>query len=195
MDDVRRAARAAGWSEVPTRAGADPHAVLRPVDNVAAPPRSLSAIYGLAAQPLHTDGAHLQLPPDVVVVCADTSNLTPTMLWSSKGGELHRLGLSGPIDNGIFLVSNGRDSFLSPARSRRFIRYDPGCMTPCDQRARQVVEAFEKLADEAAQHNWDSSSLVLVVDNRSTLHARAEVQGSQQSRIVHRVAFYLKNAI
>jgi hypothetical protein len=39
----------------------------------------------------------------------------------------------------MFLVRNGRDSFYAPALSRDLrYRYDPGCMTPFDARAREV---------------------------------------------------------
>ena len=60
--------RPSGWAEVRPSPGDAPVSVLRPAEASAAHPRSLSAPYGLGQQPLHTDGAHLPDPPDIVVL-------------------------------------------------------------------------------------------------------------------------------
>jgi hypothetical protein len=88
----------------------------------------------------------------------------------------------------MFLVRNGRDSFYAPVLSGSGYRYDPGCMTPCDARAREVQEYFEQQLSRASAHVW-SAGQVLVVDNRCALHARSAVAEGDLERELTRIAF------
>ncbi len=108
--------------------------VLRPAAADAACPNSLSSAYGLRQQPLHTDGAHLGTPPDIVVLIATGPRPVHggAAVIHIRGGGISAEG----VRHGMFLVRNGRVSFYTPALSRGRYRYDPGCMTPCDARAR-----------------------------------------------------------
>ena len=94
----------------------------------------------------------------------------------------------------MFLVHNGRDSFFAPAFCDGRYRYDPGCMTACDARARQVEEYFMSQLAEAVSCEWTSSGQVLVVDNRQALHARAAVAEGDMDRELIRVAFRVRAA-
>jgi hypothetical protein len=89
----------------------------------------------------------------------------------------------------MFLVHNGPASFFSPALSDGRYRYDPGCMTACDERARQVEEYFMSQLAEAATCEWTGTNQVLVVDNRRALHARAALSEGDTDRELIRVAF------
>lgn len=51
---------------------------------------------------------------------------------------------------------------------------DPGCMTPCDQRAREAAEFLATLADQAHRYEWNEGQQVLLIDNTQALHARAD---------------------
>lgn len=89
----------------------------------------------------------------------------------------------------MFLVQNGRDSFYAPARSGARYRFDPGCMTACDARAREVEEYFTSQLAQAATYEWTASGQVLVIDNQQALHARSAVVEGDSDRELIRVAF------
>ncbi|WP_406105264.1 hypothetical protein [Micromonospora globbae] len=95
------------------------------------------------------------------------------------------------LTNGLFIVSDGRERFLSSAYAwGKGWRYDPGCMSPCEQRARQTVKYFEEALKDAHRHEWSATQQLLVIDNRRTLHGRAAVEEGDEDRLLHRVAFY-----
>lgn len=172
--------------------------VLRPTEPGVAHPRSLSAQYGLGQQPLHTDGAHLPDPPDIVVLVSANASPTPTLVWTAAA---HIGKGPGPISSrlaafghGMFLVRSGRDSFYAPILSGGHYRYDPGCMTACDARARQVDEYLASQLAEASACDWTSSGQILVIDNRRALHARAAVAEEDTGRELTRVAFRVRAA-
>lgn len=194
LEEVRAKARRLGWQEVSTRRGDRPVAELRPTAPEHAHARSLSATYGLGAQPLHTDGAHLLEPPDLVVLCADQSNGTPTLLWSSfsklSNPRYPRIGHSDYLDNGMFLVNGAGRPFLAPAHdSSMGWRYDPGCMTACDQRARQVDSFFREASSDAYRHEWSKAGQVLFIDNQRALHARSAISENEEHRLLRRITF------
>lgn len=192
VGEIRIAARYLGWKEVPTREGEPTVADLRPTNQQDALPHSLSATYGTGAQPLHTDGAHLADPPDLVIVCADEPNNTPTLIWTVLSDAGHPPGLWTNAADGVFLVNNGPNSFFTTVRWASGIRYDPGCMEACDQRARHVAQFFEEAAADTHRYDWGAANQVLVIDNRKTLHARAAVPDHDMSRLLHRIAFSTK---
>jgi hypothetical protein len=191
VESIRKQAASLGWTEVASRRGDTTVSVLHPVTESAAHPNSLSAVYGLGQQPLHTDGAHLQVPPDVLVFICDRPSATSTQLWRPDVPARRRRPLSttSALSHGMFLVRNGRDSFYAPALSGSGYRYDPGCMTPCDARAREVQEYFEQQLSRASAHVWSAAGRVLVVDNRRALHARSAVAEGDLERELTRIAF------
>ena len=71
----------------------------------------------------------------------------------------------------------------------RQYRYDPGCETPCDARAREVQGYFEQQFSHASAHEWSAAGQVLVVDNRRALHARAAVADGDLERELTRIGF------
>lgn len=142
IDSIRRQVTSLGWTEAATRRGDAAVSVLRPVNASAARPKSLSAAYGLGQQPLHTDGAHLPDPPDFVVLVSRRPSMTSTRLWASSAPKGATISLATALRHGMFLVLNGHDSFYAPAVSGTRYRYDPGCMTACDARAREVEQYF-----------------------------------------------------
>lgn len=189
VEQVRRSATSLGWVEVPTRRGDPGVATLRPTAPDRAHPKSLSVTYGKGAQPLHTDGAHLAEPPDVVVLkCVGTSTVA-TLLWRAPGSVF--LNLPSYVSHGVFLIGSGPDTFFDVAADMRRLRYDPGCMTPGDARARQAVQYFTKAAESAVEHRWTDPETILVIDNRIAMHARADATG-EPDREIQRVAFRVK---
>jgi Taurine catabolism dioxygenase TauD, TfdA family len=194
VESIRKQAAKLGWTEIAPRRGDPTVSVLRPTPADIARPNSLSSKYGLGQQPLHTDGAHLSNPPDVVVLIADSPSLTATRLWSTRGEMPPRGAPNAAFWNGMFLIRNGRDSFYAPALSAQRYRYDPGCMTPCDARAREVAQFFDDQLGTAAAHEWKRAGQLVVIDNRHTLHARSAVAEGDWARELIRVAFKTKAA-
>lgn len=191
---LRQRARALRWEEVATRKGDGPVSVLRPTSAEGARPRSLSALHGMGEQPLHTDGAHLQAPPDIVILHATEPNGTPTLLWSEMSKDTNpaypRIVRPPCLAGGVFVVASGSNRFLASAYDRRGgFRYDPGCMTPADERAHEAVRHFESLSEGAHRHEWTARDQVLVIRNRRTLHARAAVAEDDAGRELTRIAF------
>ncbi|WP_396667942.1 hypothetical protein [Microbacterium sp. R86528] len=73
-------ASALGWRPVPIRRGESVLSTLPVVDADEAHPQSLSAVVGAGQQPLHTDGAHHKVMPDLVLLAAVEPSSTPTLL-------------------------------------------------------------------------------------------------------------------
>lgn len=173
---------------VANRRGEPPVSRLRPTTEEESKPRSLSAQVGLGTQPLHTDGAHQESPPDFLVFVSERPSSTPTWLRHVRGQNV-------PWDDlwsGMFLVGMEPSVFLAPALKgagpTRRLRFDPGCMTPCDARARAAAK-FLSDTTSATRFDWTSPGQVLVVDNGRTLHGRGEVDDDDLDRELVRIAF------
>ena len=192
LDQVRQSAVRLGWSEVPLRRGDPPVTALRPLDACQARPNSLSARYGKGALPLHTDGAHLSEPPDLVLLAADQPSAVPTLLWKHASMKRPRSEHTA-LQHGVFLVDRGADSFLCTALAGHRLRYDPGCMTPCDERSRMVAHVFSQAVEWAVEYRWEHPGQILLIDNRQVLHARAAAD-DEPGRELQRVAYRLKEA-
>lgn len=190
LDEVRSTAAEAGWAEVPIRSGQPTATTLLPKSVAEAPIRSLSAKYGLGAQPLHTDGAHLRMPPQIVVLYSAKSNATPTLLWCPSEGPLGNVPPSA--HDGVFVVDGGRDRFYATAfTTENGLRYDPGCMTPADARASEVAAYFSHAAEASHRYSWSMDGMLLLIDNKRALHARAPVAQEDGNREIQRIAFYV----
>lgn len=184
---LRLSARNLGWSEVTFRSTDPPVMSLQPLDAAEARPNSLSSRYGRGAQPFHTDGAHLLEPPDFVLLLAEKTSEVPTLLWKCE--IIHyQLPSYTDLKHGVFLVHNGSESFFRTAASGPNLRYDPGCMAPCDERSRRAVRFFAGVTKSAVEHHWDVPGKVLLIDNRRVLHARAAAE-DEPGREIKRVAF------
>jgi hypothetical protein len=171
---------------VRSRSSDDDVKVLRPMSKEEAHPRSLSAQYGHDPFPFHTDGAHLQTPPDFMLLAAmqDDAGETPT--------HLKRLCEPPPpsddddIRRGVFRVDAGRSGFYTTCQSADGrIRFDPGCMTPIDSRSRRLAGAI-LMGEPDYSHRWTGSTEILIVDNSRVMHARGRV-GDFSRRALYRV--------
>jgi len=174
-----------GYSRAATQRGAT-RQTLKPVSKSDAPRLTMSAQVGFGAQPLHTDGAHLREPPDVIALYSAEPNNTPTYVWSAttKNGTPWHPEFA---QFGLFTVRNGRNSFLAAAAEGATVRFDPTCMSPADGYARQAAEHFSSLKPVA--HHWDEADTILLIDNRHCLHARGEVSAGDAERVLERRTF------
>ncbi|MET7653345.1 hypothetical protein [Streptomyces sp. NPDC005486] len=115
-------------------------------------------------------------------------------MWSKKpiGGRFFAGGLPDFVEHGVFLISSGNDSFFTTIADRGRLRYDPGCMMPCDARSRRAMQFFQEQYESATEHAWDQSNLLLLLDNRRTLHARASAV-QEPEREIQRISFHLNH--
>jgi hypothetical protein len=186
FDAIRRYADTLGLIEAPNRRGAMGPDQLRPTRPLDSHPRSLSARYGLTAQPLHTDGAHQRQPPRFVVLSATDSSLTGTLLWQPPATP----AWTALLQHGVFTVSSGPTRFLSTVQNGRFLRFDPGCMIAADSPARRLQARLAAASADALEHRWTESDTVLVIDNWRALHARAAVTDPSEPRVMQRIAYH-----
>lgn len=186
LEDVTSYARAAGWEGVALRRGDALISHLHAVAAAEARANSISSRTGMGAQPLHTDGAHLARPPDVVALASTRSHRVPTRIWTSSSA----VAPWDDLHHGVFRVSDGRVQHHRFAGESGLIRFDPCCMTPLDERSRSVVRFFNAAFDTADRHQWSRSvPQVLLIDNRRTLHAREAVDPADPPRHLTRAAF------
>lgn len=175
-----------GLIEAPNRRGAAGPDLLRPTQAAGAHPNSLSARVGFGAQPLHTDGAHHRQPPRFIVLSATAPSETSTLVWQPPATA----DWDALLRHGLFTVSGGHTRFLSTARSKRYLRYDPGCMTAADSVARQLQARLRAAALDAVECRWTDSHTVLVIDNWCTLHARTAARMPAEPRVMRRIAYH-----
>ncbi|RIZ40667.1 hypothetical protein CIK02_13650 [Pseudomonas putida] len=168
-----------------TRRGGPLVDVLTPTNTQSANLRSLSARYGLRPFPWHTDGAHWDTPPRYLVMgCLEAApRVAQTFLYEGSG--FAPLNVDGARSS-IFRVANGSNSFYTTARgtSDRYYRFDPGCMTPMDAGAHEIVRAID-LFEPADEHaiTWQAGMLLLL-DNWRFLHRRGAAQGSTERKLL-----------
>lgn len=191
IEEVKRAA-AIRESLTLLRSGQEASDKLRPMTREEAPERSLSAIVGLDAQPLHTDGAHLLTPPDLIVLHSATPTPTGTAVWTPFGIAAGRL--PDHVRVGVFSVRANGLSFLATAWEPPRLRYDPGCMAPADDQAKETRMFFDEARSLAHVHLWEEPDTLLFIDNRRALHAREAVTDDVDTRQIDRLAFRLEAA-
>jgi hypothetical protein len=126
--------------------------------------------------------------PDVIVLCAADPTPTGTTIW--------RLGSEYPsaIRNGVFTVRGNDGGFLAHAYANQRLRFDPGCMFPADQLAKEAKRFLEDTREGAHTHTWNAEKTLLFIDNRNALHGREAVTDTvdAESRVIERAAYYLE---
>jgi hypothetical protein len=161
---------------VATRTGGKLVKTLRPTTEDHANRPSLSRAYGLGEFPLHSDTAHWLTPCRyVVLACLTTGGGNrPTVLLDTRRLRLTSaqvaLLYSAPIR-----ITNGRKSFFSTilCSDGKYIRYDPGCMTPVMSDGVHAMEVFAKtLWPEFLQEVQWQPGKVAILDNWRVLHGR-----------------------
>lgn len=183
---TERCNRGAHLRIVRGRTSDDDIQVLRPMGKQQARVRSLSAQYGYEPFPFHTDGAHLEIPPEFMLLAAQQQDAgdSPT--------HLKRLWAPPPpasaddMRQGVFRVDAGRRSFYATCQSADGrMRFDPGCMAPIDPRSRRLCTAILGVEPDFS-HRWTRPDEILIVDNARVMHARGHVDNSSR-RALYRV--------
>lgn len=174
----------AGAEAVPTRPGGSPIGRLETAPASGLP--SLTREFGLAAFPLHTDGAHLERPPDFVCLAAataDGSGAATTLLPLADIGKSSRFAAA--LDHGVFRLRRRTGARYLLARFEDGIRYDPACMVPVTDDARYVARVLAESSALARPWRWAGRPTALLLDNRRALHGREPATWS--GRVLHRL--------
>jgi hypothetical protein len=150
--------------------------VIHPIEANEAHPRSLSARFGLDALPLHVELSHRPRPCRYLLLgCLNTGTVgTVTLLldWRALAFSTPELDVlaAAPI-----LVRSGKRSFYSTilSQDRSFLRYDPGCLEPVDERGRSALRLLEgRLAKACPRAQSWKAGEILVIDNWRFMHGR-----------------------
>jgi len=161
--------------------------ILAPAERDDAHTSSLSAIYGFQPFPMHSDTAHWATPARYLALYCWRAGGTPS---ETKLLDIASASLSSAerclMEQAVFFVRNGRQSFYSSvvAPGRRYIRFDPGCMTPANPPAAAVVKMIARLRDSSASMALIlQPGEILVLDNWRLLHARGRVEDPSRRMI------------
>lgn len=191
-DDLLRLARSIG-QPVPNNRG-ELISSLNIVPRNDARPRTLSANYGQASFPLHTDTAFWPLPAKFRVMRVEgdlrrTTTICPIdALIRDAGSDLKKL-----IETSVWIVKENRSSFYRKMKLRirsesLGIRYDRQCMIPANDQAKQLDKFFENHASSSVvgQIEWSADTAV-VISNWRTLHGRGSQPIDEARRTLQRI--------
>lgn len=152
---------------------------------------TFSAMYGTAAFPWHSDGAHWPLPPRYLALCAVGPAVGSTLIVSStRLLEAIPAPARRRVGHATWSTKTRRGSFYSSIISQRngrtLYRYDPLCMVPRNRDAILVREAISAVGPDIAdvRHDWRGGEM-LIVDNWTHLHARSAVTSGRRMRRVY----------
>lgn len=154
---------------------------------------SLSSRYGRGAFPLHTDLAHWRIPARFILLRApdESSSTCPTLLLDFKR-HLQDQPFESALESLLYLVVNGRKSFLTTLRNRvaneAILRYDRDCLRATNRQSRAILDELEASLEngEIMEIPWSANN-VLIIDNWRMLHGRGDARGSRRARILFRI--------
>jgi alpha-ketoglutarate-dependent taurine dioxygenase len=178
---------------VPVRRGGPIVQELRPMSNDQAHPRSLSAVHGSGAFPMHTDGAHHQVPPRYLVMrCADPGQGSrPTLVADWRTLRFSDADLR-VLRRAVFAISGGARPFLASIitdhRDGTAVRFDAGCMRPAHSSFRPAATLVEAAVALAAVSEifWKAGE-GLIIDNWRCFHARGTAVAPDPVRLLERI--------
>lgn len=139
--------------------------------------KSLSGRHGFNEFPLHTDGAHMNAPPDYILLMAPITRTAPTLIADPRDlidfdSEYAKLAIFSVQRRGRTFSSH----FVGSRNGSSFIRYNSDTMVPKNSAALEIQRRMRDLRKYAFPLHWDKNAL-LVLDNRSMLHGRGQVEG------------------
>ena len=160
---------------IPSRPGNPPVGELNAIDQASARPLSLSGRFGRGVFPLHTDGAQLAHPPDMVLLeFSQPTSQAPTLLFTPRLDEVPST-VRHALQQGVFDAGAGRTTFLAHALTEQRLRFDPVIMVPRDSLARLVMRFFSECLARSIKYCARAPGNTLIINNRRTLHGRAAV--------------------
>ena len=169
--------------------------VLSPYTREAAPRGSMSAITGTGPQPMHTDCAHLSLPPRYVLLrCLSRGEANcPTRIWRPNLRDLEGSTASLLRRPGWVVRGGGRHPpFYAQVLNRTwlgepFFRFDSCCMAPPgnDGSLADAIRSGVQAHSCCYDLFWAEQD-ILLLDNWICLHARGAGAESAPSRRLER---------
>lgn len=160
---------------VPTRPGEPFIGRLSALSSAAAAKPSLSRVFGRDSFPLHTDGAHLESPPDAIFLEFDCNTQAAPTLVHQLNVECVAEPVRSALCHGVFEIGFGRSSFLGVVATSGGVRFDPVAMRPRDRLAVVAAEYLGDCLKRSKSVALPGLGATLVIDNRRTLHGRAPV--------------------
>lgn len=161
---------------------------LRPKTQNEARPSSMSAVFGLGAQPWHMDMAHRPSPARFIVLsCIESGEqecATELLDWRRALGEEHLT----TANHEPVLVRSGRSSFYTTMldEHRRFLRQDPTCISGLTDCGRMLQAKINETSCKPVYRMHWRPGRTLIFDNWRLLHRRADASQSK-SRTLLRV--------
>lgn len=167
---------------------------LRVMHRAAAPPLTLSAAFGTAGFPLHTDTAFWNVPARFLVMRAIGDIRRATLICPfSELFSLTSARLTEAGRKAIWTLTSSTGSVYCGMTFRAFgenrgFRYDRQCMAPANSAARDIDEYmnFGVVDTAVRQLSWSSGTAV-VIANWQTLHARGPEPPQEAERILQRI--------
>lgn len=195
--ELRNAADQSGGSKpvaqiVRPRKSDDDVQVLRPMTAEEARSRSLSAKYGNSRFPFHTDGAHLESPPDFLLLAAKNVGREAVQTHVVRFPVPHpAVQTAEDLRLGVFRVDAGTTGFYTVSQfadklSESCIRFDPGCMNPIDPRSRRLTHSITS-SEPDYSHSWTRTDEILIIDNHHVLHSRDDAAHAPDREILRLV--------
>lgn len=160
--------------------------VLKPTNRSQANPNSLSSQYSTGEFPLHADTAHWPIPCRYVLLgCVNRGTADrASLLLDTTALPFHERELD-LLQTTPFRITNGRASFFSTILSnkRKFIRIDPGCMSPVTHRGNQALATLgrERWPEQVFRSHWAPGD-ILIIDNWRVLHGRESSSTPDKNR-------------
>jgi alpha-ketoglutarate-dependent taurine dioxygenase len=179
------------FGKIAHQSNASPVTVLQPQNKQIAKPNTLSAKFSTGEFPYHTDTAHWPIPARyMILACIDPgAGSRETHLLDSTKLEL-TASECNLLNSTPFRIVNGRKSFFSTIlqKNRSFIRHDPGCMVPTEERGEVAQKMFcrDRFDSLVVPIKWEPQK-VLIIDNWRFLHGRSKSICNDSNRKLLRV--------
>ena len=155
---------------------------------------SLSEIFGTGAFPFHTDTAFWTRPARLVLLRAVGGNLHRPTLLRPFASVLDEVGLRR-VRQSSWICSTGRRKNYTTMYFEHDqlggMRYDPNCMTPANNAAREVdkILRVQSFNIKGGTIDWVPNR-VAVIPNWDFLHARDISEIDDSSRLIERIYIY-----
>ncbi len=166
---------------------------LVPKDVTTARPGTLSAAHGTGAFPLHTDTAFWPTPCRYLVLRAtgDVRRITAVAsfarLLRSLGNSFHKLA-----ERSVWIARTPTHShycsMIFRVGRQTGWRYDPQCMVPVNEAAKQVDMSLRDATTEFETETlrWEEG-LAIIVCNWKMLHGRGPMPIEEKRRVLERI--------
>lgn len=155
---------------------------LNPKSSVDSIKGTLSSVYGYGNFPLHTDTAFWAIPARFILLhsidksSCNTHVLPATEIWNSLTREDKK-----NAERAIYLIKTTQQQFFSSLLFKinniKGLKYDPMCMIPFNESAKQIQPKLQKVLFGLPHFEieWTGNN-TLIIDNWRILHGRGSAE-------------------